>query len=182
MSLLRYTAPSGETRPWTLKEVVQGKPLGHPSHAMFVHFPVALYIGAFGLDVVSRVGHFPSAPLAATWLIFGAFAGSLFAVPTGLVDWWGMKPGSRTRKIANKHLLLQLTTASIFIVNAVVRWGGRNDPRAHALWLVLGAIGVVTLTAGQYLGGILVYRIGFRVYSERPAPASQPQQARREVQ
>ncbi|MGZ4105142.1 MAG: DUF2231 domain-containing protein, partial [Actinomycetota bacterium] len=96
MSLLRYTGPSGEQRPWTLKEIVQGKPLGHPSHAMFVHFPVAFYIGALGLDVVSRIGHFPSAPLAATWLILGAFAGSLFAVPTGLVDWWGMKPGSRT--------------------------------------------------------------------------------------
>src|SRR5438477_14781 len=132
MGLFYTETPSGERRRWTLKEFVQGRPIGHPSHVMFVHFPVALYIGALGLDLVSRIGHFPTAPLAATWLIFGAFAGSLFAVPTGLVDWWGMKPGSRTRKIANKHLLLQLTTAGIFVVDAVVRWGGRTDPRAHA--------------------------------------------------
>jgi len=167
MSLLHTQGPSGERRRWTLKEIVQGKPIGHPSHAMFVHFPVALYIGALGLDIVSRVGHFTQAPLAATWLIFGAFAGSLLAVPTGLVDWWGMKPGSRTRKVANKHLLLQLGTALIFVVNAVVRWSHRYDPRAHALWIVLGAIGVITLTLGQYFGGVLVYRIGFRVYGER---------------
>ncbi len=170
MSLLYTQGPSGERRRWTLKEIVQGMPIGHPSHAMFVHFPVALYIGALGLDIVSRVGHFPQAPLAATWLIFGAFAGSLLAVPTGLVDWWGMKPGSRTRKIANKHLLLQVSTAAIFVVNAAVRWSHRYDPRAHPLWIVLGAVGVVTLTLGQYFGGVLVYRIGFRVYGER-APA-----------
>ena len=169
MSLLYTETPSGERRRWTLKEIVQGKPLGHPSHAMFVHFPVALYIGALGLDIVSRAGYFPEAPLAATWLILGAFAGSLLAVPTGLVDWWGMKPGSRARKTANKHLLLQLTTAAIFVVDAIVRWGSRGAPRAHALWLVLEAIGVITLTLGQYFGGVLVYRIGFRVYGDRPA-------------
>ena len=175
MGLLYTETPSGERRRWTLKEVVQGKPLGHPSHAMFVHFPVALYIGSLGLDIVSRVGHFATAPLAATWLILGAFAGSLFAVPTGLVDWWGMKPGSRARKIANKHLLLQLTTAGIFVVDAVVRWSHRTDPRAHALWIVIGAVGVVTLTLGQYFGGVLVYRIGFRVYGDRPAkPSTKP--------
>ena len=50
---------------------------------------------------------------------------------------------------------------------AVVRWSDRYDPRAHALWIVLGAIGVVTLTLGQYFGGVLVYRIGFRVYEGR---------------
>jgi uncharacterized membrane protein len=170
MSLLSTNGSSGERRRWTLKEIVQGKPIGHPSHAMFVHFPVALYIGALGLDIVSRAGHLPQAPLAATWLILGAFAGSLLAVPTGLVDWWGMKPGSRTRKIANKHLLLQLGTAAIFVVNTVLRWSHRYDPRAHALWIVLGAIGVVTLTLGQYFGGVLVYRIGFRVYGERSQP------------
>jgi len=175
MSLFYTETPSGERRRWTLKEFVQGRPIGHPSHVMFVHFPVALYIGALGLDIVSRIGHFPSAPLAATWLILGAFAGSLFAVPTGLVDWWGMKPGSRARKVANKHLLLQLTTAGIFVVNEVVRWSHRNDPRAHSLWIVLGAIGVITLTLGQYFGGVLVYRIGFRVYGDRPTkPAKAP--------
>ena len=138
MSLFYTETPSGERRRWTLKEFVQGRPIGHPSHVMFVHFPVALYIGALGLDIVSRIGHFPSAPLAATWLILGAFAG-------------------------------------IFVVNEVVRWSHRNDPRAHSLWIVLGAIGVITLTLGQYFGGVLVYRIGFRVYGDRPTkPAKAP--------
>ena len=174
MSILYTQTPSGERRRWTLKEIVQGKPLGHPSHAMVVHFPVALYIAALGLDISSRIGHLAEAPLAATWLILGAFAGSALAVPTGLVDWWGMKPGSRTRRIANKHLILQLTTFAIFLVDEIVRWSHRTDPRAHVLWIVIGAVGVVTLTIGQYLGGQLVYKIGFRVYGDRPAKPQAP--------
>ena len=102
---------------WTLKDVVQGKPLHHPSHPMFVHFPVAFYFGALGLDVLSRLGRFPAAPLAATWLLIGAFAGTVFAALTGLVDWWGMVPGSRKRRWATWHMLLQLTTLGIFLVD-----------------------------------------------------------------
>jgi uncharacterized membrane protein len=158
---VKLRAPEG--RRWRLKELIQGKPLGHPSHAMVVHFPVAFYIGALGFDVVSRIGSFPGAPLAATWLILAAFAGSALAVPTGLVDWWGMVRGSRKRRWATRHMLLQLGTAAIFVVNLVVRWPDRSQAEADVLWIVLGAIGVAVLTVGQWFGGVLVYEMGMRV-------------------
>ncbi len=31
---------------WTLKDVVQGKPIGHPSHPLFVHFPGGVAAGS----------------------------------------------------------------------------------------------------------------------------------------
>lgn len=158
---LQLRGPDG--RRWTLKEIVQGKPLGHPSHAMFIHFPVAFYIGALAFDVLSRAGAFPQAPIAATWLIIAAFAGSLFAVVTGLVDWWGMVPGSRKRRWATRHMLLQLTTAAFFIANLWVRWPDRHQAESEVLWIVLGAAGVVVLTIGQWMGGVLVYEMGMRV-------------------
>lgn len=148
---------------WTLKEVVQGKPLGHPSHPMFVHFPVAFYVGALGLDVLSRLGRFPAAPLAATWLLIGAFAGTVFAVTTGLVDWWGMVPGSKKRRWATKHMLLQLTTFAIFLVDFAVRWPDRHRAEADPLWIVLEAAGVAVLVVAQWFGGVLVYGMGMRV-------------------
>ena len=40
---------------WTLKDVVQGKPFGHPSHPPFVHFPSALLPAALVFDVASRL-------------------------------------------------------------------------------------------------------------------------------
>lgn len=148
---------------WTLKDVVQGKPLGHPSHPMFVHFPVAFYVGALGLDALSRVGRFPAAPLAATWLLIGAFAGTVFAVTTGLVDWWGMVPGSKKRRWATRHMLLQLTTLAIFLVDFAVRWPDRHQPEADPLWIALEAVGVAVLVVAQWFGGVLVYGMGMRV-------------------
>jgi len=32
---------------WTLKEAIQGKPIHHPTHALFAHFPAALLPVAF---------------------------------------------------------------------------------------------------------------------------------------
>jgi uncharacterized membrane protein len=130
---------------------------------MFIHFPVAFYIGALAFDVLSRAGDFPQAPIAATWLIIAAFAGSLFAVATGLVDWWGMVPGSRKRRWATRHMLLQLTTAAFFIANLALRWPDRHHAESEVLWIALGAAGVVVLTIGQWMGGVLVYEMGMRV-------------------
>lgn len=174
MGLLRTTDRDGTERPWTLKEVVQGKPLGHPSHVMFVHFPVAFYIGALAFDVASRAGDFPEAPVAATWLLVGAAAGSLFAFLTGLVDWWGMKPGSRTRRYANRHILFQATAAVFFQGTLLLRFADRNVARAETSWIVLEAIGTLALLYGQYLGGFIVYRIGYRVIPDKPAQPAQP--------
>lgn len=178
MGLLKTTDRDGTERYWTLKEVVQGKPLGHPSHVMFVHFPVAFYVGALAFDIASRVGSFPEAPVAVTWLLVGALAGSVFAVITGLVDWWGMKPGSRTRRVTNRHILFQVVTAALFQASLLMRWSDRNASQAKLSWIVLEAIGVLTLTYGQYLGGFIVYRIGYRVIpDERPAPTGGSQAA-----
>jgi uncharacterized membrane protein len=170
---LRRRLPTGETRPWTLTEIVQGKPLEHPSHPMFVHFPVAFYVATLGLDILSKVGRFPSAPLATTWLLLGAFAASLVAVTTGLVDRATTRRGSRVRKKVNQHMYLQLVTAGLFVVNFAVRWSDRHLAEAKPLWLVLDVVGVATLLLGQYLGGLLVYQIGFRV-GETAAEPSQP--------
>src|SRR6266511_2289829 len=109
---LKYRAPSGETRPWTLREILQGKPIDRPIHPMLVHFPIAFYIGALGLDVLSRIGRFPAAPLAATWLILGSLAGFVGAALTGLAERSTMRHESRVRTLATRHMLLQYTARS----------------------------------------------------------------------
>ncbi len=167
MSLFKTTTPTGETRRWTLKEWVQGMPLGHPSHPMFVHFPVAFYIGSVALDLLSKIGDFPAAPLAGTWAIIGAWIGSLFAVTTGLVDWFGMARGSTKKRVATRHLVLQLTTFAIFVVDLILRWPDRHAAETKPLVIVIGLIGVGVLLLGQYLGGKLVYQLGMRVSTVR---------------
>jgi uncharacterized membrane protein len=167
---LRNHLPSGEVRNWSLREIVEGQPLEHPSHPMFVHFPVAFYIGVLAFDLMTKFGDFPHLVQAGTYLIIGAFAGSLFAVTTGLVDWWQMAKGSEKRKKATQHMLLQLTTFAIFVVALILRWPDRSQAEASVSWIVVEAIGVGTLTLGQYLGGILVYQMAMRVRTTRRSP------------
>jgi uncharacterized membrane protein len=178
MIQLKYRSPSGEERPWKLREIVEGQPLGHPSHPLFVHFPVAFYIGVLAFDIMTRLFDFPGLVQAATFLIIGAFAGTLFAVPTGLVDWWQMAKGSEKRRKATQHMLLQFTTAGFFIVALILRWPDRHAAEADILWIVIEAIGVAFLIVGQYLGGMLVYQMAMRVRTTRrtttPTAAAAP--------
>jgi len=172
---IQLRAPDG--RRWTLKETIQGKPLGAPSHAMLIHFPVAFYIGAFAFDIMSKIGHFESAPLMATWLILGAFVVTVAAVTTGLIDYFGMVPGSTKKKWATRHLIFQLIAFAFFAVNFAVRWSDRYLNEAKPLWIVLGAVGVVFLSIGQWLGGVLVYELGMRVSTAERGEAARQQSA-----
>jgi uncharacterized membrane protein len=159
----KFRSPTGETRPWTLKELIQGKPVDRPTHPMVIHFPIAFYVGALALDVASKVGRFRAAPTAATWAIMGAFAGTLLAVPTGLVDRSTMRSGSRIRKTATTHMLIQFFAAAFFVGDFIVRWSNRHAPKAKPLWIALDAIGVLLVMVGADFGGRMVYKMGFRV-------------------
>jgi uncharacterized membrane protein len=171
---LRNTA---RDRPWTLKEWVQGKPIGHPSHPMFVHFPIAFYLAVIVFDVMTRIE--PNAGLvqAGTYLLMGAFLATIILLVTGLTDWWGMVRGSSKRRLATQHLLTQLAAALLFIVAFLLRIPDRFQPQAETLWIVLEVIGYLVIIVGQYLGGVLVYERGMRVSTgtaarepdERPA-------------
>jgi uncharacterized membrane protein len=160
---LKYRSPTGETRSWTLKEWVQGRPLGHPSHPLFVHFPVAFYLAVVVFDVMTRIS--PNAGLvqAATYLQAGAFLATVGAALTGLIDWAGMIRGSSKRKLGNRHLTAQVIGAVIFTVVLVMRWPNRTQEQAEIMWIVLGVIGYLVVVVGQYLGGVLVYEKAMRV-------------------
>lgn len=161
MALIQRRAPEG--RPWKLKEWVQGKPLGVPTHSMVVHFPVAFYLGVIAFDVMSRITPNPGLVLAGTYLLIGAFLGTLVAVPLGLIDWAGMVRGSSKRRLATRHLIVQLTAAAFFVVAFVLRWPDRTVAQAETPWIVIEVLGYLVLIVGQHLGGMLVYQKAMRV-------------------
>jgi uncharacterized membrane protein len=160
---LKYRAPDGATRMWSLKEIVQGKPLGHPSHPLFVHFPIAFYSAILAFDILSRITPSPGLVLAGSYLYLGAFAATVLLLITGLTDWFSMVKGSSKRRLATTHMLWQLSASAFFIVTFIIRWPDRALPQADTLWIILEAIGYLILVVGQYLGGVLVYEKGMRV-------------------
>lgn len=161
MPVLETRAPDG--RRWTLVEWIQGKPLGVATHSMFVHFPVAFYLGIIAFDVMSRITPNSGLVLASSYLFLGAFAGTAIAAVLGLVDWAGMIKGSSKKRLATQHMIVQLTAAAFFIVAFVMRWPDRAASQAEISWIVVEVLGYLVLVVGQHLGGLLVYSRGMRV-------------------
>jgi len=151
---------------WTLKEVLQGKPLKHPSHALFVHFPSALLPMTFAFDVISRLFGDATFVRAAFYDICAGLLLALPAVVTGLVDYLPMVPGSRKRRLGTRHLIGQVTAVTLFLLSFVFRLGHVDDGGTPWAALVLAGAGFLALAAGNYFGGELVYRQGMRVSTD----------------
>ena len=95
---------------------------------------------------------------------------------TGLVDYFGMVPGSTKRRWATRHLIFQVLAFAPFAVDLAVRFGDRETvTEAKTAWIILGGVGVIFLTIGQWLGGVLVYELGMRVSTAERGEAARQQ-------
>jgi uncharacterized membrane protein len=148
-----------------LLDILRGRRFGRPTHPIFVVFPIAFFSGAVPLDILSALGLSGAARAATMAMVLGVI-GAAFAITTGTLDRAAMRPGSRIRAVATRHMLIQLSATTIFVVNLVIRLA--NDrPKASALWIVLDLIGTAVLIVGGDVGGQMVFKMGYRV-GERP--------------
>jgi len=155
---------------WSAREVIQGKSIHRPTHPFFVIFPISFWVGAMAVDILGRLSLL-GAPLAGTYAVIGGLIGSVFAIATGLVDRSMMRAGSRIRRVATRHMTLQLTATAIFLVDLIVRFGHRHSSSVSVLWLVLDILGVAVVIAGGDVGAQMVFRMGYRVAETRePEP------------
>jgi nitrite reductase/ring-hydroxylating ferredoxin subunit/uncharacterized membrane protein len=129
---------------------------GHPIHPMLIPFPFAFLTGAFLFDVAGRVTGNPSWWATGGYLaVLGVVAALLAAVP-GFVDYLRtVPPKSSGKSRATKHMLLNLSAVTLFIV---VAWLRRGSVAPETLVLVLEGVAVAALFVGSWLGGVLVSR------------------------
>ena len=151
----------------SIKDVLQGKPLGHPSHPMVVHFPTALFPTSLLFDLLSWGITQPALVTAAFFNIAVGLLGSILAIITGLVDYFGMVSGSRKHRVTTWHLLLNLPMVSIFAFSLVLRWLEMDAARTPLYIIGLSLVGLILLIVGNYFGSELVYRMGMRVNTGR---------------
>lgn len=151
----------------SIKDVLQGKPLGHPSHPMFVHFPTALFPTSLLFDLLSWAITEPELVKAAFYTMAVGLAGALLAVLTGFVDYLGMVPGSRKRRVTTWHMLANLGLVVIFAVSLSLRPMQLDAARTPLYILALSLVGMPLLLVGNYFGAELVYRMGMRVNTGR---------------
>jgi uncharacterized membrane protein len=134
------------------------KLLDHPVHPMLVAFPITFFTTTLVAFVVYAIN------ADVTWFHIGYWANvaglvtALAAAIPGIIDWAaGIPKHSPAKRVGLLHMVLNLCTIAIFLINAVLQNPqlGALTPEP-ALAIVLSVIGVVLLLVSGYLGWSLV--------------------------
>jgi len=146
-------------------DLLKGKWLGHPLHPILVHMPMALWPAALAFDLLSLAGIGGNFMVRTSFFAIGAgLAVALLAVPTGIVDWSGIKPEKPAWKIGLWHMVLNAVVLILFAINFVLRLGTyRESVSISVAPLTLSIVGTLVLFVSAYLGGRMVYAYGINV-------------------
>src|SRR3974390_2210334 len=140
--------------PFDWRSVVLAK---HAQHVVLIHFPIALYLAAVGLDALALWFKKPEWGKAA---YINLTVAALFPIPTvasGLAAWQWQLEGQRLKGLLLYHLL----SASAAVVFIVVSWWlhfrSRRDTTSvpDRARLAIEIVGVFFITLAGHLGGFL---------------------------
>ena len=129
---------------------------GHPLHAMATDLPIGIVPLALAASVVARARGSREAALAAGATAALAATSSASAALLGWWDWLTIPSWHEARRPATIHGLVNTSATALVIAGALL-----PARRAQLLGLAIAC-----MAAGAWLGGDLVYRLGWRV---RPA-------------
>ena len=130
---------------------------GHPIHPAIIPFPFAFLTGAFFFDAAGvATGRANLWETGSHLAIVGIGAAIVAAVP-GLIDYiYTVPPRSTGKQRATRHLVVNLAAVGLMLIASVARRERVDGPDTFVLALEFGAL--VLLTAGGWMGGVLVSR------------------------
>ena len=139
----------------------------HPIHPMLIVFPIGLWTFSLIADLIFLYGTGdPFWGRASFYTMVGGFIGALAAAIPGLVDYLGIGD-SAAKKIATRHMTLNLIIVALYAVNIWLRWQNGMVSR----WpLILSVVAVLLLALSGWLGGELVYVRGVAVEKTAAEP------------
>jgi nitrite reductase/ring-hydroxylating ferredoxin subunit/uncharacterized membrane protein len=136
----------GPIRP--IKDLLNGRWLGHPLHAASTDIPIGLLLAAVILDLVDQRA-------AADIAVVATIVFMVLSALSGLADYTDTDGTARTR--ATTHASIMTIALVILLISLVVRAG---DPADRTLAIVLGIVAFGLVTAGAFVGGDVVYVFG----------------------
>ncbi len=153
----RWAAPLGEfNHRWLsalfrpirpLKDVLNGRWLGHPVHAAITDVPIGSLVIAVALDLL---GHPAAADIALAVTILAMLA----AAATGAADYVDTDGTARSR--ATVHATVMVAALVLLVISLALRTSGSTGTVPIGLSIV--ALGFVA--AGAFVGGDVVYALG----------------------
>jgi nitrite reductase/ring-hydroxylating ferredoxin subunit/uncharacterized membrane protein len=131
-----------------IRDLLNGRWLGHPLHSASTDIPIGMLLGVVILDLIGQ-------PTAADVLLLGTILFMLLSALSGLADYSETTGTALTR--ATLHATLMFVALVILILSAVMRTGAPAD---RTVPIALSIIGFLIVTAGAYVGGDVAYVLG----------------------
>jgi len=132
----------------TLRDLLVGRWLGHPIHAVLTDAPIGILFLVPVFDILGQPG------AAEVALAVGVLA-MVAAALAGFADYADTDGAARDR--ATLHSTLMLTALVVYLVSLAVRHGG-DGTGLVAVWT--SVLAFLVLSAGAYVGGDVVYVLG----------------------
>ncbi|MFI6001971.1 DUF2231 domain-containing protein [Streptomyces sp. NPDC051366] len=128
-----------------MRDLLRGRPLGHPVHPVLVQVPIGCWLSAAVLDVV------PGTQRAATTLTAVGLAGVAPAAVAGWADWADLPP--EQARVGLAHAVSNVAAVACYTVSLAARLRGRSTKGRLWSW---GGLTAVAVTGA--LGGHVAYR------------------------
>ena len=133
-----------------LRDVLNGRWLGHPLHAVLTDAPIGILFLVIVFDVLAM-------PVAAAWALVVGILAMLAAALAGYADY--ADTDGKARERATLHSTLMVVALVGYIVSLYLRLGPENLVESPlAMWISI--ISFLILSAGAYVGGDVVYVLG----------------------
>ncbi len=134
----------------------------HPIHPMVVHFPIALMTVSVIFDLIAMRWPHKNFQDAGFYTLIAGLLGAATAVGTGAMAEEMVEERGIPESVLEIHEALGYATLFFFIgllaLRLLMRW--KLIKEIPALYLAMGFVGIVILTAASYFGGSLVYDFG----------------------
>lgn len=141
--------------------MIKARIAGHPLHPAVVHFPIGLWFTTVLLDIVGLYQPDAVWYQISYWCLAIGLAFALPAVITGLLEYVSITSKDPAMNIATTHMMLMVTATALFGTSWVIRVMSAASSSAPTTWAIsIACLGAITLAAGGWLGGTLVYRYG----------------------
>ena len=131
-----------------VRDLLNGRWLGHPLHAAITDVPVGLLVGVVALDLLGQ-------PSAADIALVGTVLFMLAAAVTGAADYSDTDGTPRTR--ATLHATLMVLALVVLLASLGLRAGAPAD---RTIPIALAIVGLLLVVAGAFVGGDVVYALG----------------------
>ena len=133
-----------------VRDLLQGRWLGHPLHPVLTDIPVGAWTAALALDSVELMSDNGAVGNAADLAVGIGLAGALGAAVTGAADW--SETDGKARTIGVTHAVLNVAATTLYATSLVMR---RSGSRRAGIGVSL--LGYAIASASAYLGGHLVF-------------------------